>query len=178
MDWSCASWVNCCAFSPTGNTIAFGGQDSSVHFVSFNGGPDPLEQIIRLNGLPLCDMNFLSDNALIAGGHDCNPMLFAGSPWRFVDYVDKKVEGAAVKASSTGAAAARAMFQAKTSQGQNSKKDSADAWKKHQSPITSLQKLPDPGSSSSTAFSSTALDGRVTHWDLAEISHIDASIVT
>lgn len=168
--------MNCCAFCPSGRTIAFGGHDASIHFVSFNNG-EPAEQVMRLSGLPLCDMQFLSPTVLVAGGHDCNPVLFAGAPWRFVDSVDKKSEAAAAVAATSGAAAARAMFQAKSSQGQDAKKTSSDAWKKHQSPITSMQRLAAPGSSTCTSFSSTALDGRVTHWDLTKASHIDNSVL-
>ena len=171
MDWSCASWVNCCAISPTGSTVAFGGQDSSIHFVSI-GAADPVHQVIPLNSLPLCDMAFLSDASLIAGGHDCNPMLFAGAPWRFVDDLDKKIEANAGAAAASGtAAAARAMFEKKTVP-----KPTSDAWKKHQSPITSIQKLSPPGAATCTSFSSTALDGRICQWDLTRLDHLTGKI--
>ena len=81
-----------------------------------------------------------------------------GARDRDANLAAKKAEAEASSGTLSGAAAARAKFQAKSSTGQQ-KKDTSGAWKKHQSPITCLQKLAVAGSTQCSNFSSTALDG-------------------
>jgi hypothetical protein len=51
------------------------GHDSTIHFVS-DVGPTPRAHSLSLRHLPLRDVLFLSETRLVAGGFDCNPMLF------------------------------------------------------------------------------------------------------
>ena len=171
-DWSANGWVHCVDWSPSGNVLAFGAHDSSLHVVTFGGGA-PVTQVVRFTFLPLCTVKFISDAAILGGGHDCNPAVFAniGAGWAFSEFCDKK-PAAEKKAevATSGAAAARAMFQNKTKTGQTQSKESMNdnSWQKHQSPVTFMQQL-NPASSTCSEFSTTALDGRIAVWKLPEM---------
>ncbi|CAK9202143.1 unnamed protein product [Sphagnum troendelagicum] len=74
LDLACG-WAFGCHWSPSGNSLAFVGHDSTIHFVS-DVGPTPRAHSLSLRHLPLRDVLFLSETRLVAGGFDCNPMLF------------------------------------------------------------------------------------------------------
>ena len=164
-EFSALGWVNAVAWSPSGNVLAFSGQDSSIHFVTF-GPSGPVCRVTRFKELPLCSLYFPSDSLMIGGGHEFNPMLFsggssAGAEWNSLGFLDrKKAEDA--KASTTGVAAARALFQNKSSRGQETQAEGDVLWTKHESCIRSITKFGGP------KFASSALDGRVVVWDLTK----------
>lgn len=157
-DWGGNGWVHCAAWSPSGMVLAFGAHDSSVHFVTFGGGP-PIEQTIKFGFLPLSTIIFTTEDNLLGAGHDCNPAVFAKTnEWSFKEFIDKKSTAVEVKKETSGAASARAMFQNKTKTGQDKKVDNSNSWQKHLSPITCMELVPTGG------ISTSALDGRLTVW--------------
>ena len=144
------AWLNDCAWSPSGLSLAFVGHDSLLHVVSFGTTPDtaPLIQSIKCPTLPGMRILFLSETALITAGHSMNPELFsrnANGIWQFICYIDRKDTSKATTnaASSSGVAAARAMFANKVTKGISTNTGSAsgpeDVWTKHQNAITYLQ---------------------------------------
>merc|ERR1712167_556410 len=74
-DWSASGWVHCVDWAPSGNVLAFGAHDSSLHVVTFGGG-SPVVQSIKFGFLPLCTVKFISDKAILGAGHDANPAVF------------------------------------------------------------------------------------------------------
>jgi len=55
-------WVNACAWSPSGRSLAFAGHDASVVVVTFpEGGGEPTEQVMRLGEMPLTSLCFVSE---------------------------------------------------------------------------------------------------------------------
>jgi len=77
-------WVTDIEFSPDGKMLCFVSHDSCIHFVNMAevGKSDLVVpskdnvRTIRMNGLPHRRILFLSDNYLVAAGHDCNPILY------------------------------------------------------------------------------------------------------
>lgn len=173
----CRGWVTDVAWSPTGTRLAYAGHDSSIAVVHFAADPaePPAMQVLQVRGLPHSCLSFLSEDSLVAAGHDFNPALFAlggGGEWAFVENVDKKKE-AATAAKSSAFAASRAMFASKAKTGTSDGGGSASVWTKHQGAITDLQPYSAPGGSVS-AFSTVGTDGRLVVWDLRKCG-VDAA---
>ena len=86
-------WVHGVAFSPSGDAIAFVGHDSSLT-VAYPAGPDAPPKalhVIRSAALPNVTLTFVSENALVAAGHGCQPILFEGDEsngWKAVKTLD------------------------------------------------------------------------------------------
>ena len=74
-------WVHDVAFSPSGDVLAFVAHDASISIVYPSGPGEPPQALhsIRLPNLPYLSLTFTSESSLIAAGHDCQPILFAGS---------------------------------------------------------------------------------------------------
>jgi len=58
------------------------GHDSTIHFAALNG-TTPHVQTIALKTLPYSDLLFLSEECVVAVGHDMNPTLYGckGGKW-------------------------------------------------------------------------------------------------
>lgn len=73
-------WVHGVAFSPSGDAIAFVGHDASLTVV-YPSGPETAPHAVhtvRFATLPHVTLTFISENALVAAGHGCQPILFEG----------------------------------------------------------------------------------------------------
>lgn len=178
---SALGWINAVAWSPSGNILAYTGHDSSVHFVDLTTAKpnvDPVERFVRLAQLPLCSLMFISEHALVGGGHDFNPTLFtcaSNGTWSFncyIDKVDSKSSGSGIVA--TGVSAARELFKNKTSRGQDLK-DVSDTLKTcHENAITNLHDASPSSTGANTSniistISTSSLDGRLVIWHLPSL---------
>ncbi len=81
------------SFSPSGNVLAFVGHDSSLTVVYPSGPEQPpaAVHVIRSPTLPYVTLTFVSENQLVAAGHDCQPVLFQGDAqagWSIVKSLD------------------------------------------------------------------------------------------
>ena len=170
------SWVHAVAWSPKGETLAYAAHDASVHFARVDSGEAVVTAAVRLDGLPLTTLLFVSEKALAGAGHDFVPVLFApadgnpaGATWALAAELDKKPEkkAAAAETHLGGAAAARAMWQTKAKTGQTTSTAADDDWKKHQSPVTFMQPLAGDGETW-THFTTSGLDGRLATWKVNE----------
>lgn len=73
----CKGWVEDVAWSPAGDKLVFVGHDSSVIFVHLAADPsESAVQVLRTRGLPFTQVEFATDTAIVAAGHDFNPALF------------------------------------------------------------------------------------------------------
>lgn len=114
-DFSAQGWVNACTVSPSGSWVVFTSQDAYIKFIKADGNTltDDKTNQFNISGLPLLSLAFVGDKALIGGGFDCQPRLFAlnGDQWVDKGFID--VEGIrekAAAAATSGLAAKRAMF--------------------------------------------------------------------
>lgn len=71
-------WVESCAWSPNGFTLAYVGHDSSITFNVWDPKhpTDPKVQTIKESFLPSVVVLFLSDNVAVAAGHDFKPYVY------------------------------------------------------------------------------------------------------
>jgi len=173
---SALGWVHAVAWSPSGAVLAYAGHDSSVHFATF-GGAEPVVRSVRLADLPLSSLLFLSETALVGGGHDFNPTIFTANKsgeWSFFTHVDKEFSKTnTAVASTSGISAARDMFQSKTKLGQNSKQEGDTLRTVHERPITCLQNASPKGAN---AVSTSGLDGKLIVWNLPQLEINMASL--
>jgi actin related protein 2/3 complex subunit 1A/1B len=172
------SWIEAVAWSPSGRRIIAAAHDSTLSFLHFGETPDtpPTLQTLKLRTLPISSVLFLSEDAVVGGGHDMNPTLFAADGagvWSFLDVCDKKkAGGGGGGAAKSSFGAARAMFAAKVNKGQDSGAGGqGKIATKHQAPIVGLCSYRD--GSGAQAFSSVGLDGRVVVW---EVSTLDVDL--
>eukprot|EP01035_Chromulina_nebulosa_P019078 gene19078-24904_t len=158
-------WVNAVAWSPSGSTLAFAGHDSSIHFATLY--PEgPVVQSVRFSYLPLSRLLFIGEKTIVGAGYDFNPMVFnyTSRGWTFFSFIDQK-KATESSSTSSGVAAARAMFQNKVTRGQDSKSDADIIKTKHESAITGLTIASSPNKPISK-IATSALDGRLVLWDL------------
>jgi len=80
-------WVHTVGFSPSGDVLAFASHDSTISVV-YPGGPTVYT--IRSNTLPYVTLMWTSEDAIVAAGHDCQPVLLNGGPsgWQVVGSLD------------------------------------------------------------------------------------------
>lgn len=81
-------WVHSVAFSPSGDALAFAGHDSSIN-IAYPGGPAVLS--VKLSILPLVTLTWTTEESIVAAGHDCQPLVFAGnqSGWELIGSLDE-----------------------------------------------------------------------------------------
>jgi len=155
------AWVNTVSWSPSGFRIAFAGHGGTLHVCQI--GESNETQDINTRFLPYNDIQFLSDDVIVAGGFDMNPAIFqnGSNGWEFVANVDKGEKKKEKK--SSGKRAAFSKFQGMAKRGTDKKQSKAFSTL-HQNAITSIG-LTDVASK----FITTGLDGRIQFWDLNEI---------
>lgn len=169
--FSCGGWVTAVAWSPSGSTLAYAGQDSTIHFVRFDQAGAFTEQTVRYAMLPVSTLTFLSEKAVVGGGHDMNPLVFSADSsgiWSFLRRLDEKSTGAAKSAVATSSmATARAMFQAKTTRGQTSSGGAGkDLWTQHANAIVGMEGMGRAGDATCLKLSTCGLDGRIVVWEI------------
>jgi len=179
LELSALGWIHAVAWSPSGNTLAFAGHDSSIHFASLNtyspAAPETsvVVRTVRLNELPVCNLLFLNENAVVGAGHDFNPMIFTNNKstgeWSFFCNVDKAATAGAVEVAAGGVNAARELFKNKTTRGQDLKSDSDTLKTTHERPITTMQDASLRKGKAVTRISTSGLDGKVVIWDLPSL---------
>ncbi len=158
-------WVRDVAFAPDGATLAFCAHNSTVGFVDVTSGA---LQTLRLGELPLSNITFLPDGALVGAGHCYNPLVFSrgdGGAWQLRGKLAAaKKEAAAL----TGVSAARSMFQAQAATGTDSRKQHLDTV--HQNMVRGVQLFGSTISGASSEFTTTALDGKIVFWSSDELA--------
>lgn len=80
------AWIHDVAFSPDGDVLAYVSHDASIGIVYPEGEGLPPKSIlsIKTNYLPFKSLVFLTNNEIVAGGHNCNLIVFEGdeSNWQ------------------------------------------------------------------------------------------------
>ncbi len=192
-------WIGAVAWSPSGATLAFAGQDSCVGVVAFpvDGSAAVVERYVRFAELPLTSLCFVSDIAFVGGGHEFSPLAFVdtgGGEWTLAGPLEEKPAKETKPAASAagggggGIASARAMFEkssggggggagggrgggssGSSSGGSGRKEDSS--WKAHKSAVTALSVhgVSKAPASGVPTLSSTGMDGRLVLWDLTKV---------
>uniref|UniRef100_A0A0M3I0Y8 Arp2/3 complex 41 kDa subunit n=1 Tax=Ascaris lumbricoides TaxID=6252 RepID=A0A0M3I0Y8_ASCLU len=86
---TCSGWVHDVAFSPSGCRLAFVAHDSTISLIDTNRSSQEAI-VLRTAYLPFTSVHWVTENSLIAAGHDCSPMLFtyAGETLKLVTKLD------------------------------------------------------------------------------------------
>ncbi|KAH7929683.1 WD40 repeat-like protein [Leucogyrophana mollusca] len=170
-------WVHAVGFSPSGDVLAYASHDSSVSIV-YPGGPTIYN--IRINSLPYVTLTWTSEDALVAAGHDCQPVVFSGSEagWAAVGTLDDTTSGGAkagagARAGSVGrlnSAAFNTFRNADTrGQGQDGSGDT-ELLTVHQNTITSVRPFEVGADGNVARVSTTGVDGKLVIWDVGAVS--------
>lgn len=161
------AWINSVAWSPSGFRIAFAGHGGTLHMVQV--GEDMTPQDINTKFLPYLDIQFMSDDVLVAGGFDMNPTIYTadGDPtspeWSYCGQADEAKEKEESKKASKRDAFKK--FQGMATRG-TSKKSSKGYLTKHQNSISGISLVPGKASK----FCTTGMDGRILFWDLKKVA--------
>jgi len=96
LEWDVGAWVKDVAWSPSGNLLAFIGQDASVSVADVSQGQVP-PAVVKLTTRPLSRIVFVSESSLVGAGYDCQPYLFQASAGavKLVKSLDAQKEAAA-----------------------------------------------------------------------------------
>jgi actin related protein 2/3 complex subunit 1A/1B len=100
--------------------LCYASHDSCIHFASGFDQGSPVVQTVKFGELPLCSLLFVAEKAVVGGGHEFNPAMYTNEngSWSFKKKLDEK-SAHEDKAVAKGVSAARALFQSKTSRGQD-----------------------------------------------------------
>jgi len=156
-------WVQSARWSPSGNRVAFVAQDSAI-YVADVSQKAPTVQTIRFSDLPFRDLLFLSEDNIVAAGHDCTPVQFKNSGgWKLVGKMDKGGNAPPVAANAAKKPDAFNKFQTAVDKGTSNTEETV-LTTKHQNCITYMCPLKKSGANVSS-FSTTGLDGAIVIWD-------------
>ena len=164
------------------------GHDSSLQLATFSQGAEPIVRTVRLQGLPLRSLLFLSEMAIVGGGDDLIPAIYTRSSqtgeWALLTTLDKlsstttsssvppppppPVRAASTSTIETGSttSSARELFKNKTVRGQDIVTDTLKS--SHERPIDCIKSfVSSPGPI--TRVSTSSLDGKLIIWTLPEL---------
>jgi len=155
-------WVQSVQWSPSGDSLAFIGHDSTLCIANITSG-QPQVDVVKCVDLPFKDLLWTNEDGIICVGHDCNPTLFQkkGS-WQFI----KKLDTGAVVATGGDAKGNSAFktFQNKIDKGTESTNDTKINTK-HQNTITYIVAYKKNGNAVAQ-YSTSGLDGSLGIWDV------------
>jgi len=154
-DWETKGWVHDIKFSPSGNSVAFVGHDSTLYVSDSNSTTEMTS--IPTPYLPFKKLLWLSENAIVCAGHDFTPVLFSkdGHTWKCHGKAeeDKKGENTPKRGGLQGQGESQAAT------GSNTKHKNTimcvEAWKSHGEKVTE--------------FCTSALDGKLLFWKVDEL---------
>ncbi|KAK6919675.1 Anaphase-promoting complex subunit 4, WD40 domain [Dillenia turbinata] len=162
-------WAFGVKWSPSGNSLAYVGHNSTIYFVD-DVGPSPLAQNVAFRDLPLRDVLFVSERMAIGVGFDCNPMVFASDEsgiWCFVRFLDERKTISSSKYGSQFSEAFGKLYgQSKHGVTNDAVEPSRSRGGIHENCINCIVPLNKAGNSRRTRFSTSGLDGKVVIWDL------------
>eukprot|EP01121_Diplochlamys_sp_Union-15-3_P005156 TRINITY_DN154_c0_g1_i3.p1 TRINITY_DN154_c0_g1~~TRINITY_DN154_c0_g1_i3.p1 ORF type:complete len:386 (-),score=82.40 TRINITY_DN154_c0_g1_i3:29-1132(-) len=156
-----SGWVHTVKWSPSGQKLGFSTHDSTL-YVLFAQSADHKLVSLKYSGLPFRDFIWVSENSLVAVGHDCSPVLFSveGETIKLVQNLDQKQK------KGEGNLGARDKFKNLADRGSSQAGEGPDLDTKHQNCIVNINPL--SSGPKITQFSTTGLDGQIAIWDLSK----------
>jgi len=158
-----AGWVTGIAFSPSGGQLAWVSRSSTIDFLVCETN-DIKYQTLKLRSLPLSTLFWANESQVIAGGHDCTPVLFQGTPGNFAYVRDLDAGDSAGQKSQNSSSMAKSVFEKKDTLGLDSgEQNETTLSTRHQNRIIEIIKH------SSTTFSTVGCDGNQIIWPYAAV---------
>ncbi|KAL7283662.1 hypothetical protein ACG7TL_003098 [Trametes sanguinea] len=184
-------WVHDVAFSPSGDVLAFASHDSSITVV-YPGGPAVYS--IKMSILPLVTLTWTTEESIVAAGHDCQPLVFAGNQggWEIVGSLDDPQSNKASGGSRSGFGGASPVgrlnsaafntFRNAAERGISnvpgsptaSSSNESELYTVHQNTITSVRPY-DGVPGNVTRVSTSGVDGKLVVWDVSAVTPISAT---
>uniref|UniRef100_A0A672Z5H0 Actin-related protein 2/3 complex subunit n=1 Tax=Sphaeramia orbicularis TaxID=375764 RepID=A0A672Z5H0_9TELE len=155
-------WVHSVSFSASGNRLAWVSHDSTVTVVDSSKTASPSQ--LKTEFLPLLSVIFVSENSLVAAGHDCCPMLFRcddGGTLTFVSKLDLPKQS--IQRNISAMERFRNMDKRATTEDRNTALDTL-----HQNSITQVS-IYEGDKRDCRKFCTTGIDGAMTIWDFKSL---------
>ncbi|KAK3073202.1 hypothetical protein LTS18_014478, partial [Coniosporium uncinatum] len=159
-----AGWVHACAFSPSGDAMAFAAHDSSVTIVYPNGADQPPKAVLSISTalLPFAGFIWSGEDEIIAAGYDCEAYRLQGNEqgWQVAGSIESSGRPGMQDQREESALN---MFRQMDLKGKV--KDDTQLKTVHQNTITTLREYGgSPGAIKQ--ISTSGVDGRVVIWTL------------
>uniref|UniRef100_A0A3B3TWR8 Actin-related protein 2/3 complex subunit n=1 Tax=Poecilia latipinna TaxID=48699 RepID=A0A3B3TWR8_9TELE len=150
-------WVHSVSFSASGNRLAWVSHDSTVTVVDSS-------KTQKTEFLPLLSVIFVSENCLVAAGHDCCPMLFRCDDSGALVFVSKlDLPKQSIQRNMSAMERFRNMDKRATTEDRNTTLDTL-----HQNSITQVS-IYEGDKRDCRKFCTTGIDGAMTIWDFKSL---------
>nr|XP_040042237.1 actin-related protein 2/3 complex subunit 1B-B-like [Gasterosteus aculeatus aculeatus]XP_040042238.1 actin-related protein 2/3 complex subunit 1B-B-like [Gasterosteus aculeatus aculeatus]XP_040042239.1 actin-related protein 2/3 complex subunit 1B-B-like [Gasterosteus aculeatus aculeatus] len=157
-------WVHSVCFSHSGSRLAWTSHDSTVSVAE--GGKSGTVNSLRSESLPLLCVTFITENSIVAAGHDCYPVLFVYNGAQASLTFGGKLD--VPKQTAQKGISARERFQnldRRASETQSTEKDLNSLHKNSISQISVVE----GGRNKCTKFCTTGMDGGMGIWDVKSL---------
>ncbi|XP_060911353.1 actin-related protein 2/3 complex subunit 1A isoform X1 [Labrus mixtus] len=155
-------WVHSVSFSASGNRLAWVSHDSTVTVVDSSKTASPSQ--LKTEFLPLLSVIFVSENSLVAAGHDCCPMLFRCDDGGILTFVSKlDLPKQSIQRNISAMERFRNMDKRATTEDRNTALDTL-----HQNSITQVS-IYEGDKRDCRKFCTTGIDGAMTIWDFKSL---------
>lgn len=160
------TWAFGVKWSPSGNTLAYAGHNSTIYFVE-DVLTSPCAQNVAFRDLPLRDVLFVSERMVVGVGFDCNPMVFTKDEsglWSFAKHLEERK--IAPSGSKFSEAFGKLYGQSRYGSSTDALEPSRPRGGAHVNCITCIVPLRKGGDTIVKRFSTSGLDGKVVTWGL------------
>ncbi|KAK6301164.1 hypothetical protein J4Q44_G00292620 [Coregonus suidteri] len=157
-------WVHGVCFSQSGNRLAWTSHDSTVAIAE--GGKTSTISSLISETLPLLCVSFITENSLVAAGHDCYPVLFVFDGAKGSVTYGGKLD--VPKQTSQRGISARERFQNLDRRGSSSETTEQGLESLHKNSISQISVL-EGGKSKCSKFCTTGMDGGMVIWDVKSL---------
>ncbi|XP_049575984.1 actin-related protein 2/3 complex subunit 1A isoform X1 [Syngnathus scovelli] len=155
-------WVHSVSFSASGNRLAWVSHDSTLTVVDSSKTASPLQ--LKTEFLPLLSVCFVSENSLVAAGHDCCPVLFRCDDGVALTLVSKlDLPKQSIQRNISAMERFRNMDKRATAEDRNTALDTL-----HQNSITQVS-IYEGDKRDCRKFCTTGIDGAMTIWDFKSL---------
>lgn len=155
-------WVHSVSFSATGNRLAWVSHDSTVSVV--DAGKNMTVSQTKTEFLPLLSVIFVSENNIVAAGHDCCPMLFMYDDRGSLTYISKlDIPKQSIQRNMSAMQRFHNLDRRATTEDRNTMLETL-----HQNSITQVS-VYEGDKRDCRKFCTTGIDGAMTIWDLKSL---------
>ncbi|KAL1768430.1 Actin-related 2 3 complex subunit 1A [Sigmodon hispidus] len=151
-------WVHGVSFSASGSRLAWVSHDSTVSVA--DASKSVQVSTLKTEFLPLLSVSFVSENSVVAAGHDCCPMLFNYDDRGCLTFVSKlDVPKQSIQRNMSAMERFRNMDKRATTEDRNTALETL-----HQNSITQVS-IYEVDKQDCRKFCTTGIDGAMTIWD-------------
>ncbi|XP_017678536.1 PREDICTED: actin-related protein 2/3 complex subunit 1A, partial [Lepidothrix coronata] len=151
-------WVHSVSFSASGNRLAWVSHDSTVSVA--DASKNMMVSQLKTEFLPLLSVSFVSENSVVAAGHDCCPMLFNCDDRGLLTFVSKlDIPKQSIQRNISAMERFRNMDKRATTEDRNTTLETL-----HQNSITQVS-IYEIDKRDCRKFCTTGIDGAMTIWD-------------